>query len=380
MGIWQSVSIAMLYLPFLQLGIHNGLNIDLPLLLGKKEKENAFKHIATAKYYFTLICILVITLTLLITVIMLCHNIEIKTVSAVFVIGLMVSLLFYRNYLTALYRTGQDFGKITKINIIIIIITLISILFVKYFGYWGLLIFNIVPQIIAVNLLNKFKPFNNKAEFTFCKFKNLFNIGFKMMSLIQIHSFSLSIPRLILLNFGGILAVGIYAPAFVIQNILFKLPSSITSYFLPEITYKYGVNPDTKIIWKYVIKIYIAFTIIFLPVSIAGYFLLPSIVQYLFPQYIESLNAMQIMMFSILFSAGSITHNFLYIIKKFIYSYFYYIIELLLTFLIPLTFIYFGNQLYTDLAYGILLTSFLLFLTNLFIFWLALIKHPGFEK
>ena len=41
LGLWQSLSVINLYLPFLQLGIQSGLNLELPLALGANDKERA---------------------------------------------------------------------------------------------------------------------------------------------------------------------------------------------------------------------------------------------------------------------------------------------------------------------------------------------------
>ena len=52
LGIWQSITIINSYLPFLQLGIQSGLNVDLPIILGEGNQERANKYIGTAKALF----------------------------------------------------------------------------------------------------------------------------------------------------------------------------------------------------------------------------------------------------------------------------------------------------------------------------------------
>ena len=41
LGLWQSLTVINLYLPLLQLGIQSGLNLELPLALGAKDKQRA---------------------------------------------------------------------------------------------------------------------------------------------------------------------------------------------------------------------------------------------------------------------------------------------------------------------------------------------------
>ena len=48
LGIWQSVTIINAYLPFFQLGIQGGLNLELPIMLGAKKESKALKLIATS--------------------------------------------------------------------------------------------------------------------------------------------------------------------------------------------------------------------------------------------------------------------------------------------------------------------------------------------
>ena len=47
LGIWQSVTIVNYYIIFLQLGIQSGLNLDLPIQLGKNNNEESEKLVKT---------------------------------------------------------------------------------------------------------------------------------------------------------------------------------------------------------------------------------------------------------------------------------------------------------------------------------------------
>ena len=50
LGLWNAVSIFLAYIPFFQLGIQNGLSIELPLLMGNNDKDYK-KYISSARWY-----------------------------------------------------------------------------------------------------------------------------------------------------------------------------------------------------------------------------------------------------------------------------------------------------------------------------------------
>lgn len=66
-GKWNTVSIFLAYVPFLQLGIQSGLSIELPVTLGRNEESKARQFIANELRFAILVSVVILLIGMLMT-------------------------------------------------------------------------------------------------------------------------------------------------------------------------------------------------------------------------------------------------------------------------------------------------------------------------
>lgn len=318
LGIWQSLFIFTAYVPYLQLGVQSGLNVELPVLLGKNDKDNLRSYIANAYFMSIIVSSLILVIGIIATIVVWTSGMGMKYVFGVLAltgVNLANSISYH---FVARYRSSMSFDILTSIIRAQIIITILCIPLIYFWGFWGLLIYNAVPLLVYAGLMFKKSPFAEiKPSFNKKDLFYLIKRGVVLMLFGQTSRAIKTFQQIFLLRFGGTMFVGLFSPALAIGSVLNLLPGQFAQFLVPQMGYKYGNTGQAKDLWPYVKKLLIIVPIAILPFSIVIALLLPWLINSFFPKYVESIMAMQIMAFGFIFSCSSITVNFLYTLKAY---------------------------------------------------------------
>ena len=76
-----------------------------------------------------------------------------------------------------------------------------------------------------------------------------------MLIVNQIKGVIESLPRLILLNTGGVVVVGLFNPALSILGLMNLVPAQLTQFLQPQMGYKYGQTKKAKDMWPLIKKL-----------------------------------------------------------------------------------------------------------------------------
>lgn len=115
LGIWQSVTIINAYLPFLQLGIQSGLNLELPIMLGAKKESKALKLIAISYAFAISLAAFLFILSVIAVIVMVMKGVEMKILLAFAVVMLTAIEFYFRYHFIARYRSAGAFHYLTRI-------------------------------------------------------------------------------------------------------------------------------------------------------------------------------------------------------------------------------------------------------------------------
>lgn len=376
-GLWQSLTVLMAYTSFPQLGINQGLNRELPFLYGQDKTEKGNYLASSAQAYMSYLSLLFVLITLIIGFVFLIQGKPIKLISGIFILGFMISLNTFNNFLSVTYRTAKAFDKLAKVFFIdtILIIGILPIIY--FYNYYGLLVYNLVSVLILSILMFSARPLKIKNNLDFKNIWELIKTGAPIFAMGYIKQVSRSFIRLVLLNAGGIRLVGLFAPVSAVSNIMTVFPTIFANFFYPQMTYRFGKTGDPKTLWPTVKKTYIILFVVSIPLVVCIWFVTPFLITNYFEKYKESIYAIQIMAISLSFSGGRVTHNLFYSIKAYKYSYVYTGIELLLYAIVPIFFVdIFSNKL-TGISYAVLLISISTFIINIILLRQALF-NPKF--
>jgi O-antigen/teichoic acid export membrane protein len=369
LGLWTTINLAVAYSVFFQAGIINGLNLELPLALGKGDEEGARRLAGTVQTFTLFSCIIILAIGLSWSFIFSSENAKMKF--GILSITIIIIGLFYQNYLMSTFRSKNSFLKLSFIQFTDAFVNLITIISVVYFAFYGLLIKAVLSILIYVTLLHIFRPIKINLVWNKSAFITLLKIGLPIFGLVYLDSFSSTVDKLFILHYSNLKELGLYAFGFYAFSVFTLFSASLASYIYPRMTFNYGQNKDTIQLWRYVKKITILLLIIQIPLAIIGFLAIPMAVNTFFPNYIESVIIMQILIFAGVFKGSVIGVNALWSLKKWKYMISYQVIYSSL--LVISTFI--GIHVFTNklegVAYGVLLANVLNLISALFLTFFA---------
>lgn len=356
-GLWNSLILIQSYILFAQLGIFNGLNRELPFLLGQNNKELAIKYAQTAGFVARALMIGTIIIGLLVLPFIYLHSNNWNVIFSLIVLIISISFNFLQNYLTVTFRSNQSFEKLTKIYLVQSLILVTTVLFVYYFNYKGFLIRQIIIVSSLLILCYLGRPLKIKSFFSKLHFISLLKIGFPFFSMGYAQTITNSFTRIAILSFSNIIFVGIFSPALAVSTAIMMIPSSISQYISPKMSYKYGLTGIKKDLWKYVQKSTIYIIIIMIPIVITGYFILPYFIINFFPNYQQGIFASQIVLISGLFFSITICNNSLISIRANKPFLFLTIYKFISYFIIIFLFGYYCENILNGVAIGLMISE-----------------------
>lgn len=329
LGIWQSVTILNAYLPFVQLGIQSGLNLELPIVLGENNKEKALKYVSTALSYAIGLSIALFVLSIVSITILTLKVKDDRIVLGLVVVCIMTILSCFKLHYIATYRSANAFNRLANIYWVDSALTLLLIILIYIYQYYGLLLSYAIKEIVFTIIMYVYAPYRNvKPSFDKSCFKDLFKRGIVMTLVNEVKGIIESMSRVLLLRYGGTLMVGLFSPATVVGTFINLIPTQIAQFLHPQFGMKYGQSKQARDMWPYFLRLTIWVPLCLIPVSILGWLLIPYALEF-FPKYHESLWPIRIMMFGFLFSTTFFSRGFLITIKAYYSVFMLYFVDFL---------------------------------------------------
>ena len=372
-GLWNTINLSLTYSLFLQAGLINGLNRELPFLFGNNKDDEAIKMAGTVQTFTLLISILVLLFGL-IYVILFSGNSD-KLFYGILGMILIIVLNFYQNYLFSTFRSRDSFFKLSILQFVHAFVNLSTLILVFYYAYYGLVLKTIIVSFVYVLLMHIYRPIKVKLLWDKKSFIKLISVGLPIFGLAYIESIASTTDKLLLLKYSNLEELGIYSFAFYIFSSFSILPSSIANYIYPKMTYNYSKTNDKLIIWEYVKKITKLLLMILIPIAIIGYFICPYLIESLFPKYVKSIPIMQILIFASVFNGAVIGVNALWSMKIWKYMIIYQTLFGFLLFICPfIGFNLFNNKI-IGISFGVLVSHLINLLSGIYITYLATHKN-----
>lgn len=377
LGLWQSIAIFQAYIPFLQLGVQSGLNRDLPILLGKNDKEGAMRLVANAKCFSLIVSFFVLFSGGVTTIVLFFIGKSEDLVFGVLTITLMAVSNLFRQHLIATFRSSNSFNKLSVLSVIDAIVMVSLCFFVYKYKYYGILIYNAVSSMISMLLMQFFAPYRKeRGRLNKKSIIPLIKGGIVLTAFSQGRDSIRTIPRWIVLRLGNLAELGLFSPALAVEGVMQTIPAQVAQFFHPQMGYRYGKSGRASDLWYYVKTILWLFPLISIPVSVAIWLISPWLLSTFFPKYIDSLWAMRIMSVGFVFSSAFTTHGILYTIRAYKPATLYIAIEALCYFVLPFSCVkLFKCDILTSVSIGYAVTQVLLYFLNILLLRKTLFDH-----
>lgn len=374
-GLWNSLMIISSYTPFLRLGIMKGLNRELPFLLGANRRDEAEKLAASAKWYALFLTY--ISLVLIIVSLLIIYFFKLEVSKNAFVgiigVGIVISSNFYFEYLVATFRSEKAFNSLAKAHYIQFLIIISTIPIVYFYGFYGLILYNSLVALSLMTLMHIVRPIRIRSSYNFTSLLKLAKTGIPLFVFSFLLGVSKSFPKIILLSTGGVLAVGLFAPANAINIGMRTLPGILSQYFYPQMSYSFGKYNDKKRLWTMAWKISGSLFFFGLTATIVLWPIISYAIPKYFPDYIQGIFPAQMALLSGVFTGSLVSVNALASIKANKSFFVFSLSKAVLFFLVPWVLTQFYEPL-MGVAIGIVIANFLQFILGMFLLYVNLFK------
>lgn len=355
LGLWSTILLALTYSVFIQGGVINGLNVELPAAYGRDDVSKAEKLAAVAQTFTLLTCIVALVVGVATFFLLPTDNSKLRY--GILGITFIIILTFYQNYLLSTFRSNNSFAVLSKIQLAEALLNIISISLVVYFAYYGMIFKAALVLLAFVLLLHINRPIKTNFYWDKSIFIHLLKVGLPIFILVVVESFLQTIDKIWLIKYADLNTVGLYSFGLYALNLFILLSTSIATYIYPKMTYAYAKNNDKLALWQYMKKITFLLLAVQTPLVIIGYFLIPPVVKEFFPTYMLSIEVMQILLIAGLMKGSVIGVNILWSMKSWKYMYLYMITYALLTIVSTYLFLHLNENKMLGVSIGLLIAN-----------------------
>jgi len=288
MGVWNVALLVAVYAPILQLGVFNGLNRELPYLIGAGRKEQATAMAQTA-YYWALILVGISLVASWIVAISFYLKGQVKISHTILALGVVVSTSWASFYYTTTYRTHSEFGRLAKNTTLVAIIGVPLAFLVFQWGYSGLLFRAAALAVLGVLALYLYRPMPVRPSWNKTSFFQMAKVGVPIWLVGQLGAFFISLDRLLLAHTPELL--GFFTIAIQVGMFVRNIPIAFTLVLYPQMAHKYGETHNATEIWHIAKNGAILAVILGTFAGILGYLVLPKFVELFLPNYLPGVPA-----------------------------------------------------------------------------------------
>jgi O-antigen/teichoic acid export membrane protein len=293
LGLFNSIGLVMGYAPFLQLGILNGLNRELPYYFGKGDHQRV-KELAAAAQAWALMIGSAVSTTLLAIAgwQLVCGEWPLAAGWATYAI--MAFLFFYStSYLQMTYRTSQDFARLAVVGVIESSVALILVLLVALLNFYGVCLRALLAGTVSMMILHYFRPVRVGPKWDWRHLKHLLIIGAPIFGVGQLYTWWAVLDSTLVLHFTGTEGMGLYAVVLVAAATMELLPGAMLQIMYPRMAQQYGRTENVRDLIRMTVKPMLLGAAGMIPLILVAWLLVGPAVRLVLPNYVEAIPAMQ---------------------------------------------------------------------------------------
>ena len=293
LGLFNGIGLVLGYAPFLQLGILNGLNRELPYYVGKGDRQRV-EELAAAAQAWALVVGGVVCLALLgVAAWQLAHG-ERWQAAGWFTNAILAVFLFYNtHYLQMTYRTAHDFARLAWVGVVQSCAGLALLALVAWLSFYGLCLRALLIGAIGTGILFYWRPVRVGPKWNVQNLKHLLVIGAPIFGVGQLYAWWPVMASTLVLKFAGVKGMGLYAMVSMASSTIDLIPSAVSQVVYPRMAEEFGrsnsINKSLRIAWKPMIVTAAGL----IPVIAVAWRLVGPVVKFVIPAYADAVPAMQ---------------------------------------------------------------------------------------
>jgi O-antigen/teichoic acid export membrane protein len=303
-GVWNVLALVKMYTQFGDLGIGRAIELKLPALYSRQEKEE-FERIKDIGFSSTMLLMIFVNLIILAATFFV-HSLE----NRILIIGVrlivMISILeSMANYVTSASFTCKKrfslFGsQIIRAELIFSLVSIIGIFFFKLYGLLIALAFMVVYEyyFVIAKTRDKYTLRLNLKETV-----SLITIGLPLIVYALIMRTYENIDRIVIVRYLTLEKLGYYSIATMIFTSVNDFPLVVGKIFYPRIVSLFSEEKESKVLISYLLKSQAILMFVMMLIISSLFFFFPLLINYFLPKFVYGIRSMQILVFCAFFSS-----------------------------------------------------------------------------
>ncbi|MGD9176688.1 MAG: oligosaccharide flippase family protein [Desulfobacterales bacterium] len=322
-GVWNSLQPLLAYGVIFFCGIPNGLNREIPFLMGKGATGDVQVLINFSLLFVLCVSSFIGILTFFASFL---FDVPESFKSPIrFVALLFVPMNIYMLFQFLLKSRIQFQAMSTQQFLFSFLYPIFTLACAFFAGVSGYIFGQALTALLMVIIIYRISPFPIGLNFSLESFKRLSRIGMPLMGAGLLYILLTTVDRWVILAYLGVKDLGQYTVAILTFGVLSIIPIVISQQMYPRMAYHYGEKGSSLAIIPMIAKQSLAALSVTLPIIIMAYLLVPLFVSSFMPQYSEGILPARILLIGLFFLplAGGVA-NFLNTIDK---QFYYMIIQ-----------------------------------------------------
>lgn len=308
-GQFRLFTIPLMYLAFLHLGTFDGLLRQIPYYRGLELPGQVEKVSAAIGSWNLRVTVLVSSAFFALALKAALQGNLADTAGWVSQAAAAVGI-FYGSYLAATYRAHDRFMQFASFVMTQAAVSFCLVAAVVSWGFYGLCLRGAVPALVAVWLFHRARPLRMPLHFDLAALKETISIGLPLCFWGTIYSsLWVAAEYSLMLQFGGVTAVGLFSIAVLMRESLSILPQSVHQVFLPRFFEAAARAGGVRELSRRTFAVAAALALGMLAAVFVVSFVLDYFVPYFLPKYLEGLPLMKVCLGLAVFHATSLPLN-----------------------------------------------------------------------
>jgi O-antigen/teichoic acid export membrane protein len=293
LGLFNLIGLVLGYLPFLQLGILNGVNRELPYFIGKGDKKRVMELVAAAQAWALLLSGAVSVCLFGVAIMELVRG-EMWLAAGWTANAFLAMAMFYNTYyLQMTYRTSHDFARLAMAGVVENVVGLVAVVFVALLSFYGLCVRAVLVAAVSTAFLFYWRPVRVWPAWDGRQLKHLLIIGAPIFVVGQLYSWWTVLDSTLVVWYAGTEALGLYALVVMAGSTMDMLPQAVGHVLYPRMAEQYGrTGVLGNLVRMSILPTIITVVSMALMVAV-GWWLVDPVVQLLLPRYVKAVPAVQ---------------------------------------------------------------------------------------
>ena len=295
LGLFAGIGLVLGYSTIAQLGILNGVNRELPYYIGRGDVARAH-DLAASGQAWALASGGVVSVCLLAVAAWQLAQGDLQQAAGWATNAVLAMFAFYGNngYLSITFRTSSEFVRLARVNVVEAATGLVALILVAAFGFFGLCMRVVLAGAVTTALLFRWRPVRVGPRWSRSNLRHLFIIGAPIYFVGQVYGLWTGvINATLVLHFTGTHGMGLYAMVALSITAMEVIPAALAQVLYPRMAQDYGAGRDIRHLVRIAIKPMLATCAALAVVAVAGWFLAEPVVQFVVPQYVAAVPAIQ---------------------------------------------------------------------------------------